>query len=407
MSRDIKLITLALFLWGSGEGLFLYIMPLYMEQLGATPQEVGAVLGLAAFLTACSFIPGGLLADRFDAKKVMIWGWAIGAVASLGMGLAPTWQWFVPWILIYNISAYCIPAINTYIAEASGDIPLEHTITVTFAGYAAGSIVSPFLGGRLSATLGTAPLFIIGAVIFAVSFGVTLFTSSHAPHLNYAKARHHSPQQQFARLRPLTSIYVKMFFVFFTVIIGMVLPANFMGALGWSIDDVNSWGGTANAIGALILSLALGRVAAGRRRRGLLLSQLLVFSSMLLFALSSAATRILPVAAYFLLGAVPALRELSNAQLAGRVEHDLRGTALGLNETIFSLARSLAALLAGLLFALNPRGPFLAGLALIPIGMVLVARLRPTPAREGDGAREDVVVMASPGNVVLETVEDE
>jgi len=37
MSRDLKLITLALFLWGSGEGLFYYILPLYMQQLGAAP----------------------------------------------------------------------------------------------------------------------------------------------------------------------------------------------------------------------------------------------------------------------------------------------------------------------------------------------------------------------------------
>jgi hypothetical protein len=230
-------------------------------------------------------------------------------------------------------------------------------------------------------------------------FVVTLFTSSHAPHLNYAKARHHSPRQQFARLRPLTSTYLKMFFVFFTVIIGMVLPANLLGVLGWSIADVNSWGGTANAVGALILSLALGRVAAGRRRRGLLLSQLLVFSSMLLFSLSTSTTRFLPVAAYFLLGAVPALRELSNAQLAGRVEHNLRGTAPGLNETIFSLARSLAALLAGALFALNPRGPFIAAIALIPIGMVLIARLRPIPARE------EFIALASTSNVIIETLD--
>src|SRR5512138_3338444 len=182
MSRDLKIITLALFLWGCGEGLFFYIMPLYMEQLGATAPEVGAVLGLAAFLTACSFIPGGMLADRFDAKKIMIWGWAIGAVASLGMGLAATWQWFVPWILIYNISAYCIPAINTYIAEASGNIPLEHTITITFAGYAAGSIVSPFVGGRLAEVLGTPSLFTIGAGLFAVSFFIALSVRSHAAH---------------------------------------------------------------------------------------------------------------------------------------------------------------------------------------------------------------------------------
>src|SRR5512141_2796697 len=105
MSRDIKLVTLALFLWGSGEGLFLYIMPLYMQQLGATPQEIGTVLGLAAFLTACSFIPGGLLADRFDATKVLTWGSAIGAHASLRTGLAPTSHVFIPWILIHHVSA--------------------------------------------------------------------------------------------------------------------------------------------------------------------------------------------------------------------------------------------------------------------------------------------------------------
>jgi MFS family permease len=400
MSRDLKLIILALFLWGSGEGLFFYIEPLYMEQLGATPQQVGVVLGLAAFLAGCSFIPGGLLADRFDAKKVMIGGWAIGAVASLGMGFASTWQVFVPWILLYNISAYCVPAINTYIAEASGDTPLEHTITVTFAGYAAGSIVSPFIGGRISEAFGTAPLFFVAAIIFSLSFVVAFRVSSHAPQLNYAKLRDQSLRRQFTRLRPLTTTYLLLFFVFFTVIIGMVLPANYLGTLNWNIGDVNSLGGTANALGALVLSLVLGRVAAGRRRRGLWLSQTLIFMSMILFMLSTPALRVLPVAAYFLLGAVPALRELCNAQLAGQVDDDMRGTVLGVNETIFALARSLAAVLAGALFALNPRGPFIAALVLIPIGMVLIARLRPAPARP------EFVAMASPSNIILETVDD-
>ena len=371
-----------------------------MEQLGATPQQVGVVLGQAAFLAACSFIPGGLLADRFDAKKVMIGGWAIGAVASLGMGFATTWQVFVPWILLYNISAYCVPAVNTYIAEASGDTPLEHTITVTFAGYAAGSIVSPFIGGRISEAIGTAPLFFVAAIIFGLSFVVAFRVSSHAPQFNYAKLRGQSLRRQFTRLRPLTTTYLLLFFVFFTVIIGMVLPANYLGMLNWTIGDVNSLGGTANAIGALVLSLILGRVAAGRRRRGLLLSQTLIFISMTLFMLSTPALRVLPVTAYFLLGAVPALRELCNAQLAGQVDDDMRGTVLGVNETIFALARSLAAVLAGALFALNPRGPFIAALALIPIGMVLIARLRPAPARP------EFVAMASPSNIILETVDD-
>ena len=400
MSRDIKLVTLALFLWGCGEGLFVYILPLYMEQLGATPQEVGAVLGLAAFLAACSFIPGGMLADRFDAKQIMVWGWAMGAAASLGMGLAPTWQAFIPWILIYNISAYCVPAINTYIAEASGDIPLEHTITVTFAGYAAGSIVSPFVGGRLAAALGTPSLFIIGAAFFAVSFFIALTVRSHAAHLNYTKHRDQSLRRQIGGLRPLIPFYARLFFVFFAVLIGTVLPANFLGTIGWNVSDVNSLGGTASAIGAMVLSLALGRLGAGRRRRGLLTGQLLVLLGMLVFMLSTSAQRVLPIAGYFLIGAVPTLRELSNAQIAGQAKDHLRGTALGMNETVFALARSLAAVLAGTLFAINSRAPFMAALVLIPIGMVLVARLRPV------AAPTDFVAMASTSNVIIETVDD-
>ena len=400
MSRDLKFIIFALFLWGCGEGLFFYILPYYMEQLGAAPAEIGTVLGLAAFLTACSFIPGGLLADRFDAKKVMIWGWAMGGVAALGMGLAPTWQSFVPWVLFYNVSAYCIPAINTYIVEASGEIPLEHTITVTFAGYAAGSIVSPFVGGRLAEAIGTPPLFIMGAMFFGIALLIALSVSSPAPHLNYAKQRTQSLWQQLAQLRPLVPLYLRLFVVFFAAIIGTILPANFLGMLGWNIGDVNSLAGTASAIGAVVISLALGRAATGRRRRGLLVGQALVFISMLCFIGSTASWRALPMMGYFLLGAVPSLRELANARLAGQVGDEGRGTALGMNETIFSLARSIAAVLAGILFTIDPRAPFFAALALIPIGLWLIVRLPPAPARE------DFVAIAAPSNIIIETVDD-
>jgi hypothetical protein len=131
------------------------------------------------------------------------------------------------------------------------------------------------------------------------------------------------------------------------------------------------------------------------------MGQLLVLLGMLSFTLSTSAQRALPIAGYFLIGAVPTLRELSNAQIAGQTQTHLRGTALGMNETIYALARSAAALLAGTLFALTPRGPFIAAIALIPIGMVLIARLRPAPARE------EFIAMASTSNVILETIDDE
>ncbi len=397
MSRDVKLITCALFLWGSGEGLFLYVVPLYMEQLGATPAEIGVVLALAAFLTACAFIPGGWLADRLDTKRVMIGGWALGGLSSLLMGLAPNWHAFIPAILLYNVSAYCIPAINSYIVEASGDAPLEHTITMTFAGYAAGSIIAPFVGGRLAETIGTPSLFIIGGVIFFISMTVALQGSSHAAQREHT---HQPIRWQIDQLRPIAPFFARIGLVFLAIMIGMTLTANYLGKLGWSLGDVDTLGGTAQAAGMTVLAIGLGRLAAGHRRRGLLVGQGLVFMAMILLLITTPAMRAAAVGAYFLLGSVAAVRELSNAQIAGQVDRTVRGLALGLNETLFSLARGLAAALAGVLFTADPRWPFIASIVLIPIGLILIALSRPATARD------EIVVIASPTTVILESIDE-
>jgi len=44
MNRDIKLLTVSHVLWGVGEGLFLTLQPLYIQELGANPGQVGGVL---------------------------------------------------------------------------------------------------------------------------------------------------------------------------------------------------------------------------------------------------------------------------------------------------------------------------------------------------------------------------
>ena len=404
MTRDNRLMTLALFLWGAGEGLFLYILPLYMQQLGATPEEVGGVLALAAFLTACSFIPGGLLADHFDPKKVMIGGWVIGGVSSLMMGLAPNWAAFVPGVLIYNVSAYCIPAINSTIAEASGDAPLEHTITLTFAGYAAGSILAPLIGGRLADAIGTRWLFVIGGVIFAISLGVVLQIRRQPAHQDRSSQTPAlSLSARIISLRPFIPFYARLVLVVFAMMIGATLVANYLSVLGWSLGDVNSWGGTAQSMGMMLLAIGLGRLSAGRQRRGLLLGQGLVMLALTMFLMTTPSLRVTAVAGYFLLGGIAPVRELANAQIAGQVKAHVRGIALGVNETLFALGRSGAAAVAGILFTLNIRLPLMVSLAMIPIGMAVIALSR-APALPLEA--EEIIVMASSSAVLIDAVEE-
>jgi len=44
MTPSFILVGVALFTWGMGEGMFLYFIPLYLEQLGADPIAIGSVL---------------------------------------------------------------------------------------------------------------------------------------------------------------------------------------------------------------------------------------------------------------------------------------------------------------------------------------------------------------------------
>jgi predicted MFS family arabinose efflux permease len=403
MSRDNRLIMLSLFLWGSGEGMFLYILPLYMEKnLGAAPEEVGGVLALAALLTACSYIPGGWLADRFDPKKVMLGGWALGGLASIMMGLATSWQAFIPGVLIYNVSAYCIPAINTYVAQASGDAPLEHTLTLTFAGYAAGSILAPFIGGRLAESIGAASLFLIGGAIFFISMMFSLQVSSHPITRSTAtESLTHSSTRQARSLRPALPFLIRISYIFLALWIGATLVANYLGTLGWSLGDVNTLGGTAQALGMTLLAVALGRVAASRRRAGLILGQGVVWLAMLLLMIATPALRLPSIVAYFLLGGAAPVRELANAQVAGLVDPGVRGLALGLNETLHSLARSVAAGMAGLLYTSNVQLPLIVSIGLIPIGIAWTAL-----ARRSIEPPEEIIVLASSGPVMVESIED-
>ena len=44
MNRNLLLVAISLFTWGVGEGLFIYFQPLYLQQWGADPLMIGAVL---------------------------------------------------------------------------------------------------------------------------------------------------------------------------------------------------------------------------------------------------------------------------------------------------------------------------------------------------------------------------
>jgi len=72
LQRDLRFLFLALFLWTFGIGLYNYVWPVYLRQLGASPDNIGLAYSVGYVAFAASMIPGAILSNRYDLRKVLI-----------------------------------------------------------------------------------------------------------------------------------------------------------------------------------------------------------------------------------------------------------------------------------------------------------------------------------------------
>ena len=399
MTRDNKIIMLALFFWGIGEGMWFFIRGLYLEELGATPEEVGLALSLAALTIAASFLPGGLLADRLDRKHVLVAGWLAGVFAPALMALANNWQEFMIGYTMYNLSAFVLPAIDAYVSHAAGHGPLGRVFPIVYAGYSIGSVIGPQLSKAVLATLDVRAALFMSSTLFGVSTLAVVFVRRQPVTRPAAQAGPHF--SLVAILRPALAFFAFLFVIEFGMSVGAQLIPNFLQRIGWSLADVSGIG-SAQPIGAACLSLLVGHLAAGNERRGLLMAQALALLSMAVFAFGAQAWGGAAALGYFALGGYQAARQQANAWVARYVPSEHRGTAFAMTETVAALSLAAAAMAGGLLFASNPAWPFYVGIGLIPIGALLTLRLRGPRVAQAEAARFAGVELG-PVDVVRET----
>ncbi len=365
MNRDTRLIMLALFLWGFGEGLFLYIQPLYIEQLGADPVQIGGLLSAASLVGALTFLPAGILSDRLPRKWMMWGGWATGLVGVLLVALARTWQGLIPGLLLYSFSAYCMPVINAYLAHAVGGIDLERTFTTVFAGYAAGGLISPAVGGWLAGATSMRTVYLVSAAFFALSSIVALGVSPQPTPVPGKRGR---PWRSLLNRRVLGFAALTAL-IFMAMYVSFPLASNFLADVrGWDVARIGALG-SFQSMGTTLLSLLLGRLSTGNRRGGLVVGQALVWMAALLLLLTGAFPAL--AFAYLLRGAYQGCRSLAGARataLGGEAE---RGLLLGATESIIAIAQVGAPYVAGWLYVGDPSYPLVATLALIPLTLIL------------------------------------
>ncbi len=378
LGRDTRWVMASYCLWGVGEGLWLYMQPLYVKSLGATPAQTGLVLSMWGVARLVFILPLGVLADRTPSRRLMLPGWYAGLVGVLLIAVAPDWRWALPGFLFYGLSAVVIPVTNLYLTQSirhdptrRPDLPIQASLTTLWAAYSFGLVVSPSVGGALGDVLGLRAVFLISTVGFALSTLAIRRTSDYpAPE----RPAHGYDYRGLLRQRSVQVAFLMVTLAFVALYVGVSLAPQYLEEVdGFSRASIGVFG-SLNALGTTVLSLGLGRFSS---QRGFSASLILAFLSFGLLLLTGAWPVV--VVAYFLLGAYNAARPLAVSVISERVAEHQRGVAYALVDTLAGLAYLVGNVAAGALYGGDAAWPFWAGMAGIAAALLLALAIPPAP----------------------------
>jgi MFS family permease len=187
----------------------------------------GVALGITTglqFLPMLLFGPwGGMLADRYSKRKLLIATQAFMGVVALALALldltdvVAVWHVYVLALLLGLGTAIDNPARQSFVIEMVGADDLPNAVGLNSASFNLGRVIGPALAGLLIELLGTGPVFLLNAL----SFGAVIYalTRLRTDELSPAPRAGRGPGQvlegiRYVRSRPdLVMVMALVFFV--------------------------------------------------------------------------------------------------------------------------------------------------------------------------------------------------
>jgi MFS family permease len=349
LPRDLRLLFLSLFLWTFGLGLYNYIWPLYLRDLQASPNDVGLVFAIGFLALALSMIPGGILANKYELKALLIIGWAMSIPPPLTYYFARTWTDVIPGIILLQVSGFNVPAFNAYIAGAADKAKSASNFGITWASAPLGIVFSPLVGSVLLNWISIRGIFILTFVFFTIST-IVLFSMKPQPPLE-SDAR--SPRLEFPKSRREGSLLLFLAGAALAWSVALpFIPLYFQDSLSLGPSIILLLGAV-QSIGATIFAISLGRRADARSQGGTMALGLLLSATGLIGVLL---TRNLLFAfpMVFLIGGARAPSLVAYSILSTVRKGASRAGQFGFYLTIESLGFVIGSYLGGRLYTIAP-----------------------------------------------------
>ncbi|MFN2587975.1 MAG: MFS transporter [Actinomycetota bacterium] len=242
-------------------------------------------LGLGV-VTAIQWLPilllgawAGVVADRIDKRRLLIFTNASAALLSLVLGLVTVagvvtlWMVIVDALLLGIVTALDNPARQTFTMEMVGRERLANAVSLNTATFTTARVVGPAVAGVMISTVGIGPCFLLNAASFVpVTLALTF--------MNRAELRPSEPVERakgqvraglrYVRSVPVLRTLLAMMAVIgtlqynFAVLLPVLAKETFSG-------DAATLGLIGAAVGVGMFAGSMGNAAIGRSDRGFLL----------------------------------------------------------------------------------------------------------------------------------------
>jgi DHA1 family tetracycline resistance protein-like MFS transporter len=354
LNRDLKLLFVATFIGAFGDGLYFYILPLYIRELGANPVEVGTFFSVMLLAAAFTPLLGGVLADKYNLKKAMIAGWLVWMPVPIIFSLAKNWVQLLPGAVLYGFWIGQ-PAFSAYIASSAEKEKMTLTFTILSSSWSLGYIFSPALGAYLSEAVGIQWVFYLTFISYGMCTSILFLISSQGVATHTSQLS--STATSFGRKKLLVWSAFFAMIMFFVLLVRPLVPQILRDEFHLT-DSLVGILGSITFLGSGVLGIYLGRIGDKWKKAGAIsvcmilcsVSAIILVLFNNFFALSLAS---------FLMGASYTILSLIGAVISPIAPETSRARWISVPLSVGMFAAFLAPYLGGLLYDSSPYNPFL------------------------------------------------
>ena len=334
----------------------------------------GTALGVT---TGLQFLPlllfglyGGVLADRFPKRRILMITQAVMGALALVLGVlaltgtAQVWQVYALAFALGVATVVDNPTRQTFAVEMVGPNDLSNAIALNSAIFNMARIVGPAIAGVLIAAIGTGPVFVVNAASYgAVLVSLYLMRDDDL----YLRARVPRAKGQLREglryVRERRDLVMLLIVLFFVAAFGM----NFQMTTALMSREVFHSGASSFGLASTVLAVGAlaGSLLSARRKRPRMRLLLIAAAA---FGVLEIVSGMMPTYGLFLVALVPTgialltFNTTANAVMQLSVPSWMRGRVMGLYMLVFAGSSPIGAPLLGWLAEVfGPRSGLIVG----------------------------------------------